>query len=187
MNDPFERASEKQMLAIKQAQAEFRESWSRIRQPPFAAEFSGDPQDIDALDFLDYEGIGYPTCGLEGAAIVWGEVLRKAVGLQWVVSTRGDFMLANVCVYPRMLVWPFARLFELRHRSTPQFGKYGWAMEQVVVECLLDGVPDDVKPHLFGLISPEYEGYVQQISDREDIVEALRALYRPPQDRSGKP
>ncbi len=180
MSDWYYTAADRDLAAIERAAAEFRAHWSRIR-PPFPNSFGGDSKDIDALDFLDYEGIGYPACGDEGAALIWGEVLRKAVGLRWVISYRGDYMLSSSDEdWPRMLIWPFARLFELQHRSVPQFGKYGWAMEQVVVDFIINGAAEDLKPRLFSLVSPELEGYIQQISDREDVVESLRLLYKRP-------
>lgn len=44
----------------------------------------------------------------------------------------------------------------------------------------VNGAADDLKPCLLRLIRPELEGYIQQISDGEDVGEALRELYKGP-------
>jgi hypothetical protein len=172
MRDWFYEASAKDLAAVQQAQAEFRKLWSQMQHPPFAAAFTGEATEIRAMDYLHYEGFADPPCDTEGAALVWGEVLRQAADMHWVMSYRGDLMLASTD--EDTVIWPFPRAFEVRRRSIPQFDKYQWAMEQAIVELILCVVPDETKHRLFSLIPPKEDGYSQTIADSKYVTTALR-------------
>src|ERR671912_792242 len=74
-----------ELVAVSEAADAFRKLWASIR-PPWPHAFDGTVNDVRAIDYLDYEGINFPKCGIEGAALVCGEVLRRAAGLEWVTS-----------------------------------------------------------------------------------------------------
>ena len=63
-----------ELEAIRAVQAEFGEYWASIR-PPYPCAFAGSPDDLRAVDYLDYE-VGLPPSGLWGAALIWGCVLE---------------------------------------------------------------------------------------------------------------
>jgi len=102
--------------------------------PPFG-QFSGTLEDVRALDYLDYEGLGYP-CSLSGAALVWGNVLACQLEMSWVTDSYGHLLLKHDVPGSRIIVWPYARVLEVHERSIPQFEKYAWILEAVVRDCL---------------------------------------------------
>ena len=55
-------ATAHQLGAVRAAQDEFRVYWESIR-PLFPCAFEGSGIDVDALDYLDCEGLPYPSCG----------------------------------------------------------------------------------------------------------------------------
>lgn len=69
-----------ELVAIETAAAEFRALWASMR-PPLPHAFDFTQGDVRAIDYLQYEGIKFPECGIDGAALVCGEVLRRAAGL----------------------------------------------------------------------------------------------------------
>jgi hypothetical protein len=115
---------------------QFRTLWNSLRNPPLHCEFLGTFDDIRALDFLDYEGHRYPSSDLEGAALVWGNVLAHQIGFKWMLSYRGDLLLNLDLVDRQLTVWPFARVLESRALMPPQFGKYDYILAQVARDCI---------------------------------------------------
>ncbi|MDB5330221.1 MAG: hypothetical protein JWP03_1372 [Phycisphaerales bacterium] len=173
MSDWFFQPSAKYLTAVEQAQAEFRNVWNQLKPPPFAAPFTGEAVDIRAMDYLDYEGIDDPPCGIEGAALVWGEVLRRAADMRWVMSYRGDLMLASSD--ESMLMCPFPRVFEVKRRSIPQFGKYQWAMEQAIVELIVCDRGEELIRRLLSRIPPDEDGgYTWEITESKQVSSVLR-------------
>src|SRR5688500_1042237 len=122
--------SEDDIARIEAARAEFRDHWRTFRNMPFECDFDGGDDDVRALDYLDYEGLGYPKSDIEGASLVWGGVLASNVGMKWVLSYRGDLLLTLDSPGNRLTVWPFARVLESRERSLPQFERYHWLLVQ---------------------------------------------------------
>src|SRR4051812_15336666 len=97
---------EEELKQIESAAAQFRELWTSIR-PPFRQGFDYMVKDVLAIDYLHYEGINFPKCGVEGAALVCGEVLRRAAGLEWVCTYRGDWFIASPADHwPRVCICP---------------------------------------------------------------------------------
>ena len=120
----------------------FRERWAST-QPPFPAEFDGTIADVHALDYIDYEGIGFPHAEIEGAAMVCGEVIRRAACLEWVISARGDWFVASRAEdWPTIAICPLARLHEIKCSGVPQFGKHFWLVQKAAFECLLFCAPE---------------------------------------------
>jgi hypothetical protein len=140
----FWRADAQDLAAIEQAAAEYRSFWSSFPSMPFPAPFNGGIEDIDALDYLDYEGLGGPPGGIEAAALTWGQVLAHQTGLQWVrCSIGGLWLRAEDPACGAVSLWPLARVAEIQSRSSPQFDKFEVLTERVLRECLegfiLDG------------------------------------------------
>lgn len=131
------KATETELARVAAAVNDFRALWASFT-PPFHAAFAGDPVDIRALDYLDYESLAYPPGGYESAALVWGNVLATCVGFEWATSAGGDLLLRLEEPGYRLVVWPFARVFEAQCRTSPQDGKYNRLTARVAAECLTD-------------------------------------------------
>src|SRR4051812_44789444 len=69
--------SPEDLEAVTAAARVYRDGWASIR-PPFPAAFDGSIVDVRALDYINYEGIDVPGGGIGPAAMVCGEVLRRA-------------------------------------------------------------------------------------------------------------
>lgn len=132
-------ASDTQVAAVDSACREFREHWRSLEHMPFPCEFLGTLDDVRALDYLDYEGLGYPASYLTGAALVWGRVLQQQLGMSWSSGYNGEQVLIHDAPGNRITVWPFARVLEAKERSLPQFGRYAWLLDRVLRDCLQFG------------------------------------------------
>jgi hypothetical protein len=129
-------ATEKELLSVRSALDEFRAYWASLRAMPSGGSFSGTLEDVHDLDYLDYEGLGYPSCGIHGAALVWGNVLACQMEMSWVTDSEGHLLLKHDVPGSRFTVWPYARVLEVQERSLPQFEKYAWILDVVVRDCL---------------------------------------------------
>lgn len=125
-------ASEAQLAEVKNACEEFRAHWQSFRNMPFECQFNGTKEDIAALDYLNYEGLGYPKSYIDGAALVWGNVLATQLGMKWATSYNGQMLLTHDEPGNRITIWPFARVLEAEERSLPQFGRYAWLLGQAI-------------------------------------------------------
>ncbi len=103
---------------------------------PFPGEFAGTLDDVESLDYLHYEGLGYPSPDCEDAALVWGSVLAKQLGMVWVAGPRGELLLMHDAPGSRITIWPYARVLESSQRSGPQFGKFAWLLDCAIRDCL---------------------------------------------------
>lgn len=128
-----------QLDAITQACVQFREFWSSFEHMPFECNFAGAKDDVRALDYLDYEGLGYPSSGLKGAALIWGNVLASNLELVWKIGPNGELFLFHDEPGNRVSIWPFARVIEAQESSRPQFGRYGWLLERAVSHLMQFG------------------------------------------------
>jgi hypothetical protein len=108
-------------------------------QHPIEAAFDGSIDDVHTLDYLKYEGICPRGAGIESAAMVCGEVLRRAAGLEWVISYRGDWFVASgEDALHDIAICPLARLHELEcswHRGAGA-GMYTWFIQNAALDCL---------------------------------------------------
>jgi hypothetical protein len=120
--------------------------------------FDGGREDIDALDFIDYEAGEHPE-GLAGAAVIWGGVLVATGALEWAVGDEQHFVLFTDVGYPRALIFPYARVAELNHSSGPQHGKYEWLLEEAVLRLSYLGFDQEVEEKLRALLDVEADGF----------------------------
>lgn len=126
-----------ELTKVTAAADAFRLYWDSIR-PPFPAHFDGTVDDVRALDYLTYEGLGYGKAGIAEAALVCGEVVRKAASLEWAISYRDEWMVATPeDDFPSFAFCPLARLHECECGAGVQFGRHMWVVEQAAFECLL--------------------------------------------------
>lgn len=112
---------------------DYRRMWRSLR-PPFECQFSGQREDVDALDFVGYEAGRHPH-GLLGASIIWGRVFAHTGLLAWLVDDANQYFLGSLD-YPRLLIWPYARTLEIENTMHPQFNKYNWLVQHAVASCL---------------------------------------------------
>jgi hypothetical protein len=164
-----------ELAAVEEAAAAFGRLWTSIG-PPWPHAFNGTVNDVRAIDYLDYEGIGFPQCGVEGAALVCGEVLRRAARLQWVCSYRGDWFVASPeDDWPRVAICPVVRVHELEFAGVPRDGRFMWFLSRAALDCLAVAAADaeaDLRNLLvFG------DDYVHEL---ERTVDALRRRGRSP-------
>jgi hypothetical protein len=156
--------SPEELGAVTAAANAFRERWASIR-PPFPAAFDGTLTDIRALDYMNYEGIDFPQGGIEPAALVCGEVLRRAAGLEWVISYRGDWFVASPeDREPTIAICPLARLHEIECGGGPRgYGMYTWFIEKAAFDCLLGCEPESERA-LRALLKSrdDYLGHVER-------------------------
>lgn len=94
---------EAELAAIDRAAQAFRERWASIQSPPWPAAFDFTLTDVHTIDYMEYERIAFPECGTDGAVIICAEVVRRAAQLQWFMSYRGEWILAEA--KPRGEVW----------------------------------------------------------------------------------
>ena len=73
-----------ELESVEATRRAYREMWSRLKNVP-ERRFDGRREDIDALDFIDYEAGQHPE-GLAGAAIIWGGVLASTGALSWAID-----------------------------------------------------------------------------------------------------
>lgn len=132
-------ATAAQLVPVAQALEEFRAHWQSFRAMPSPGAFAGGLEDIEALDYLDYEGLGYPSSGLDGAALIWGNVLVQNLGLVWVTDYNGNLLLTQDSPGRHITLWPFARVLEAQERSSPQFDKYSWSLCHALRDLVQSG------------------------------------------------
>jgi hypothetical protein len=142
MSNWFYEPSTEDLRAISNAQAEFREVWHRMNRPPFDAQFDGSVKDVNAIDYLQYEGFKFPDSGLTGVALICGEVLRIAAGMRWMIDYRGDWLLV-----PEFgtAINPLSRLLEMECTGIPQFGRCSRFVSRAALE-LLEFTSDSLAP-----------------------------------------
>jgi hypothetical protein len=129
-------ASETQLQQVRRALDEFRTHWHTFLGMPPKGNFAGTLEDVRALDYLHYEGLGYPPSGVHGAALVWGNVLACQLEMRWATDSQSNLLLTTGHDAFRITVWPYARVFEVQERSLPQFERYFWLLEGVIRDCL---------------------------------------------------
>ncbi len=140
----FAAATDADLAEVRVAGEAFRRHWASFRNMTSDPSFLGDVGDIAALDYLDYEQLGYPEGGLAVAALVWGNVLVARGGLHWVRASAGGLWLSGGDgLSLAALVWPYARLAEFKARGCPQFGQYQaltlWLIGELIATASLPG------------------------------------------------
>lgn len=107
-------ASKAELSIVLSAVEGFRSHWASY--PTLGeGEFAGAFEDIDALDYLNYEGLGYPESGMAGAALVWGNVLATSGGYCWFFEEELGGLVLGLEDTGQVLqvIWPFGRVYEL--------------------------------------------------------------------------
>ena len=158
-----------ELAAIDRAAQEFRELWASIN-PPFPHVFDGTALDVKAIDYLHYEGVPAPPCGLLGATIVSAEVLRRVARLAWMTNVRGDWLLVDEF---HVVIHPLARVEEIWLAGTPQFLRFGWFVVRAAIDCLGSAAPD-AAANLQSLIAQLDDGTVESLENAVKL--AQRAL-----------
>lgn len=126
---------EAELVALERAASAFREAW-RVKSPPFAAAFDFTRRDVEAIDYMDYEGLTFPECGTDGAVLIVAEVVRRAAGVGWFMSYRGEWVLAERGDFGGVAVSPRARFHEYECGRGTQDGNYLNLMAELALECL---------------------------------------------------
>lgn len=125
------------LAAVAAAAKLYRDHWASIR-PPFPAAFDGSMADVRALDYLAYEGVDAPGGGIEPAAMVCGEVLRRAAGLEWTISYRGHWFVASRDdAFHDIAICPLARLHEIECGGRRGATMHTWFIQKAAFDCLL--------------------------------------------------
>jgi len=166
-------ATPQELEAVRAAQDEFRVYWESIR-PLFPCAFEGTSIDIDALDYLDYEGLRYPSCGQAGASLVWGNVIATQMPFRWFFDEDlGGLVLRSQV--RGLTVWPFGRVYESQRSAETQFDKYRRLSEWVVLQSLgLHLVGDEDRPRLLALLGDQNPGLAQFVEYAMGRLRALR-------------
>ena len=156
-------ATPHELGAVRAAQDEFRAHWESIR-PLFPCAFEGTGVDIDALDYLDYEGLPYPNSGQAGASLIWGNVIATQMPFRWSF----DEDLGGLVLRSKeggLTVWPFGRVYESRRGAETQFDKYRRLLEWVILQSLgLHLLGDEDRLRLLALLGGEDSGLAQSVA-----------------------
>jgi hypothetical protein len=128
-----------ELETVERTRQAYRAMWAQLRNVPERA-FDGGREDIDALGFIDYEAGEHPE-GTSGAAIIWGGVLVKTGVFKWAVAD-GNLVLVTTFDYPRVMIFPYARLAEIENSSwpSPNNGRFNWLLEEVVLRLCVGGI-----------------------------------------------
>jgi hypothetical protein len=131
--------------------------WAKLTNVP-ERRFDGSREDIDALDFIDYEAGSHPE-GLPGAAVIWGGVLASTGVLSWAIADEQHWVLIGDSDWEKALIFPYARVAEINHSSGPEPGmKYEWLLEEAALRltCL---VGEEEVAKLRALLNIESDGF----------------------------
>lgn len=147
--------------------------WSKLTDVPPRA-FDGSPDDIAALDFIDYEAGHHPE-GLAGAAVIWAGVLVATGALTWAIGDEQHWVLMADQVLPRALIFPYARIAELNQTIYPQYRKYQWLMDEAVMRLWMGGGFDDyTELKLLSQIDKHSQGYFDSAKHSIDEMRGRR-------------
>ncbi len=156
-------ATPRDLEAVQAARDAFRAHWESIR-PIFPCAFDGTGVDIDALDYLDYEGLRYPVSGQAGASLIWGNVIATQMPFNWLF----DDDLGSLVLRSRergFTVWPFGRVYESQRSAETQFDKYRRLLEWVILQSLgLHLLGDEDRLRLLALLGGEDSGLAQSVA-----------------------
>jgi hypothetical protein len=167
-------ATQHELQAVRAAVDEFRAHWVSMR-PIFPCSFEGTIADIDALDYLDYEGLSYPGSGQAGAALVWGNVVASQLPFRWSFDDEmGGLVLQSQ--KRGLTIWPFGRVYESQRSAETQFDKYRRLLEWVILQSLgLNLLDENDKSRLLGLFEGEDSGLVSSVAYAVGRLRKLRS------------
>ena len=174
MHQQLRQPSAVELNLIESTREAYRAMWSTLQHVP-SRTFTGGPEDINTLDFLDYEAGHHPR-GLSGAAIIWGGVLVHA-GMFWAVGEASELLLVDKIDSPNGIIYPYGRIVEISD-SLPQYGKYSWAFEEAVLHLCSLPVEAKILEQMKMLLEKESsEGFL--VSAKTQINSLLHAGRRP--------
>ena len=158
---------------IARTRQAYRAMWTKLRNVPERI-FEGEPKDIAALNFIDYEAGSHPD-GAVGAAIIFGSVLVKTGLFAWAVAEDGQFALTTTCDYPRVTILPYARLVEIDGSSWPSpstANRFDWLLEEVIVRLCVGGVDGDQLRPILALLDPHETLYWDAAKAALDVLKS---------------
>lgn len=147
-----------ELESIESTRCAYRAMWAELKNVP-ERRFDGCRQDINALDFIDYEAGHHPE-GLAGTAVIWGGVFAKTGLLSWAIGDEQHWVLVGDIDWPRALIFPYARVAEINHSAGPQFGKYEWLLEETILRLISLGVGEEEAAKLRALLVAESESFL---------------------------
>ena len=127
--------------------------WSGLTSVPERT-FDGGPEDLGTLNFIDYQAGEHPN-GVLGAALIFGGVLVRTGVFDWAVGDDGHLVLVTRLDYPRVMIFPYARLAEVENSSWPATGmaqRFDWLLEEVIVRVHVGGIEGDHLRPLLALV-----------------------------------
>src|SRR6476660_1152832 len=116
-----------------QATEEFGKLWGSMKFP-WHPSMDGTANDIQAIDYLHYEGIGFPPCGIGGATLVAAEVIRRAARIEWVRAHDGELYRADADP-SYVVICPRSRVEEIQLAGIPQFGRFAHFAVRAEIDC----------------------------------------------------
>lgn len=143
--------------------------WGKLQNVPSRA-FEGGREDIDTLDFIDYEA-GFHPEGDAGAAVIWGGVIVATGLLSWAVGDEKHFVLANLIEpdFDRVMIIPYTRIAEVRPSFPRGNEMFNWLLEEAVLRlCMLNLDGTDSKK-LLALLHPDNCSFRNRVRQWMDI------------------
>ncbi|MEM0915218.1 MAG: hypothetical protein AAGK09_11485 [Planctomycetota bacterium] len=97
------------------------------------------------MSWLDYEQVPDEQLplGLDGAAVIWGNVLVRAGAVVWSTTEDGWLVLQTADEVRTGFIWPRVILKTCRQSSLPLGSSFSWGLHEAVIrlDCLLE--PDN--------------------------------------------
>jgi len=117
------------------------EHYRRIKNNdiPFCcdATFDGQIADLEYLDWLAYEGFDFDEqipLGLEGAAVIWGNVFVRLGIAEWATVMEDRLVLQSTDHKLHAgFVWPLAHLWTCLASDLGMGSRFSWATQEVVI------------------------------------------------------
>jgi hypothetical protein len=156
-------ATKEELEEVERVRVAYRRMWGKLANVP-ERRFDGSREDIDALDFIDYEAGHHPD-GLRGAAIILGGVLVATGALSWAIGLNGDLVLVADPVYPRVLINICPRVEEINGSSHPQDGKYECILEEIILVLHHRGLDMEACENLRKLIDSRSSSFLGFAAD----------------------
>jgi hypothetical protein len=165
MRDAIFPMPEEELAAIERAASAFRERWASVKNAPWPAAFDFTLNDVHTIDYMEYEGLKFPDCGMDGAVLIVAEVVRRAAQIRWYMSYRGEWILADKNSFGGFAVAPRARFHEYECGRGTQFDNYLNLMAELAIECVW-------AEHGEGLVSlfPQGSEYFDRVQKKLDRI-----------------
>ena len=144
-----------------------------------ACRFDGSSEDLDMLDYCEYE-VGHPVENYDSAAIIWGNVIQKNTLLKWGEDENENIYLYSD-QYPRFSINVKEYVHGVIHSNISQFESFSILTEKIALEMLIAQFPYDDIADLSNIV---FEFSVQGgDSYSERMKWAIRELYKSKGDK----